>query len=88
MALFICDLYYKLNEKYYGKDVVIDKEIQYEWMRIPHFYYNFYVYKYAIGLCCASRIVDNILILLMILKLKLKNFYLVLEKMELIIKNS
>ena len=57
----LCDLYYKLNEKYYGKDVVIDKEIQYEWMRIPHFYYNFYVYKYAIGLCCASRIVDNIL---------------------------
>ena len=57
----LCDLYYKLNEKYYGRDVVIDKEIQYEWMRIPHFYYNFYVYKYAIGLCCASRIVDNIL---------------------------
>ena len=57
----LCDLYYELNKKYYGEDVIVDEEIKYEWMRIPHFYYNFYVYKYAIGLCCASRIVDNIL---------------------------
>lgn len=53
--------YYALVQKYFGKDVVCDKVIANEWMRIPHFYYNFYVYKYAIGLSCATRIVDNIL---------------------------
>ena len=57
----LCDLYYKLNEKYYGKDVVIDKEIQYEWMRIPHFYYNFYVYKYATGYSAATAFASAIL---------------------------
>lgn len=57
----LCNDYYKLNEKYFGPDVVIDDEIKYEWERIPHFYYNFYVYKYAIGLSCACYIVDNIL---------------------------
>ena len=53
--------YYDLNKKYFGNNVVIDEEIQYEWERIPHFYYNFYVYKYATGLSCACMIVDNIL---------------------------
>ena len=53
--------YYELNEKYFGNNVVIDKEIMYEWERIPHFYYNFYVYKYATGLSCACMIVNNIL---------------------------
>ena len=57
----LCDNYYKLNLDYFGPDVVIDDEIKYEWERIPHFYYNFYVYKYAIGLSCACYIVDNIL---------------------------
>ena len=57
----LCDNYYKLNLDYFGKDVVVDDEIKYEWERIPHFYYNFYVYKYAIGLSCACYIVDNIL---------------------------
>ena len=57
----LCDNYYKLNLDYFGPDVVVDDEIKYEWERIPHFYYNFYVYKYAIGLSCASYIVDNIL---------------------------
>lgn len=52
--------YYKINEKYFGKDVIIDKEIQYEWMRIPHFYYDFYVYKYSIGLSCAIKIANDI----------------------------
>ena len=42
--------YYEINEKYFGGEIILDKEISYEWMRIPHFYYNFYVYKYAIGL--------------------------------------
>ena len=57
----LSDIYYYLNKKYFGDNVEVDNEIRYEWMRIPHFYYNFYVYKYAIGLSCASQIVSNIL---------------------------
>jgi len=57
----LCDKYYELNKKYFGNNVVVDECIKYEWERIPHFYYNFYVYKYAIGLSCACYIVDNIL---------------------------
>lgn len=53
--------YYELNKRYFGDNVIIDSEIQYEWERIPHFYYNFYVYQYATGLSCACMIVDNIL---------------------------
>lgn len=52
--------YYKLNLKYFGENVVVDDLIRYEWMRVPHFYYNFYVYKYTIGLSCACYIVDGI----------------------------
>lgn len=57
----LSNYYYKLNLKYFGPNVVVDEAIKYEWERIPHFYYNFYVYKYAIGLSCACYIVDNIL---------------------------
>lgn len=57
----LCEEYYQLNKKYFGDNVVVDECIKYEWERIPHFYYNFYVYKYAIGLSCACYIVDNIL---------------------------
>jgi len=57
----LCEEYYELNKKYFGENVVVDECIKYEWERIPHFYYNFYVYKYAIGLSCACYIVDNIL---------------------------
>lgn len=53
--------YYDLNLKYFGSDVAVDEEIKYEWARIPHFYYNFYVYKYATGLSAACHIVNNIL---------------------------
>ena len=56
----LCDTYYNLNKKYFGDNVVVDEEIKNEWMRIPHFYYSFYVYKYAIGLSCASKIVSDI----------------------------
>lgn len=52
--------YYKLNKKYFGDVVIIDKEIENEWLIIPHFYYKFYVYKYATGLSCATYIVKNI----------------------------
>lgn len=52
--------YYKLVKDYFGPNVVCDKLIENEWMRIPHFYYNFYVYKYAIGLSAACSIVHDI----------------------------
>ena len=55
------DIYYKLNEKYFGINMVIDKDIQYEWARIPHFYSDFYVYKYATGISAAIAISTNIL---------------------------
>lgn len=57
----ISDDYYNLVKKYHGNDVIVDEKIRYEWMRIPHFYYNFYVYKYVTGLCAACYIVDGIL---------------------------
>ena len=57
----LCDKYYDINKKYFGNNVVIDNEIRYEWERIPHFYYNFYVYKYATGLSAACYIVNRIL---------------------------
>ena len=52
--------YYKLVKKYFGKDVAIDKQIAYEWMRIPHFYSCFYVYKYSTCISAASAIVKRI----------------------------
>lgn len=58
---FLCKEYLKLNKKYYGKAIVSDKEISYEWARIPHFYTSFYVYKYATGIISAIKIVDRIL---------------------------
>ena len=57
----LCSMYYDLNKKYFGDDVVVDEQIKYEWARIPHFYYNFYVYKYATGISAACYIVNNIL---------------------------
>lgn len=53
--------YLKLNKKYYGNAVYHDKEIKYEWARIPHFYRAFYVYKYATGIVSALAIVNRIL---------------------------
>jgi oligoendopeptidase F len=53
--------YRALNEKYYGADVTIDDLIDIEWARIPHFYYNFYVYQYATGISAASALVQQIL---------------------------
>ena len=52
--------YYKLVRRYFGKDVAVDKQIAYEWMRIPHFYTCFYVYKYATCISAASAIVKRI----------------------------
>jgi len=47
----LCERYYQLNKDYYGPDCDLDKALSYEWCRIPHFYYNFYVYKYATSFC-------------------------------------
>ncbi len=52
--------YYKLVKKYFGKDVVCDKQIAYEWMRIPHFFSSFYVYKYSTCISAATAIVRRI----------------------------
>ena len=52
--------YYKLVKKYFGRDVAVDKQISMEWMRIPHFYSSFYVYKYATCISAASAIVKRI----------------------------
>lgn len=55
------DEYRKLNEDYFGKEAFIDQEIQIEWARIPHFYYNFYVYQYATGISAALSLAEKIL---------------------------
>lgn len=60
-AELLCNDYYELNKKYFGNSVYVDDEIKYEWERIPHFYYYFYVYKYATGLSAACYIVNGIL---------------------------
>lgn len=60
-ADFLCDHYYALNQRYYGDSVIIDDEVRYEWARIPHFYYNFYVYQYATGFSAAVSLADQIL---------------------------
>ncbi|MBO4600626.1 MAG: oligoendopeptidase F [Bacilli bacterium] len=52
--------YLKLNKKYYGKHIKVDKQIMYEWSRIPHFYYNFYVYQYATGYIAALKIATDL----------------------------
>ena len=60
-ADLLCENYYKLNDRYYGGAVNADELIKYEWARIPHFYYNFYVFKYATGLSAAMKFAANIL---------------------------
>lgn len=54
-------VYYDLNCKYFGSAMVSDEEIGWEWCRIPHFYYNFYVYQYATGFSAAVAIARRIL---------------------------
>lgn len=54
-------LYYDLNVQYYGNDIVVDDEIAIEWARIPHFYYNFYVYQYATSFSASMAISKQIL---------------------------
>ncbi len=60
-ADMLCEMYRELNEKYYGKDVVVDDKIAIEWARIPHFYYNYYVFQYATGYSAAVALSNRIL---------------------------
>lgn len=59
-AEMMSDYYGKLNHRYYGNDVINDSQIKSEWTRIPHFYYNFYVYQYATGFAAASTLANGI----------------------------
>ena len=58
---FISSNYYDIYKKYSGKNMITDEAIRYEWARIPHFYYNFYVYQYSTGLASAAFIASNII---------------------------
>ncbi len=60
-ADYLKEEYKKINELYYGPNVVIDEEIAMEWARIPHFYYNYYVYQYATGFSAAVDLSQKIL---------------------------
>ncbi len=55
------NLYLEINKKYYGKTVISDDEIAMEWARIPHFYYNFYVYQYATSFAASTALAKQIL---------------------------
>ena len=57
---YLNNTYYELNKKYYGDGVIVDEEIKYEWSRIPHFYYNFYVYQYATGYIAALKLATDL----------------------------
>ena len=60
-AEVLCGIYYDLNKKYFGEDIVVDEEIALEWARIPHFYTPFYVYQYSTGFSAAIAISSKIL---------------------------
>ncbi|MBM7620616.1 oligoendopeptidase F [Bacillus tianshenii] len=57
----LTETYYELNKKYFGDSIHIDEEIGLEWARIPHFYYNYYVYQYATGYSAATALSKQIL---------------------------
>jgi oligoendopeptidase F len=56
----LCEIYKVLYGKYWGKDMVIDTEETYTWARVPHFYYNFYVYQYATSFAASKVIMEKI----------------------------
>ncbi len=57
----LCEIYGELNKLYFGDGLVLDDEIRLEWARIPHFYYNYYVYQYATGYSAAIALSQRIL---------------------------
>ena len=56
----IKNIYHSLLEKYFHNSLILDSELDYECLRIPHFYSSFYVYKYATGISCAYYLFDKI----------------------------
>ncbi len=58
---YLCEMYYELNKEYFGPNVIVDDEIKYEWLRIPHFYTPFYVYQYATSLSISCYVAENII---------------------------
>ena len=60
-ADLLCSEYKKLNEAYFGPEMIVDDEIAMEWARIPHFYYNYYVFQYATGYSAAIALSRKIL---------------------------
>ena len=60
-ADLLCAEYKRLNEMYYGPDMVVDDNIAVEWARIPHFYYNYYVFQYATGYSAAIALSRKVL---------------------------
>ena len=59
----LCEKYLALNKLYFGPDMVSDEAIALEWARIPHFFYNYYVYQYATGFSAAAALAERILTL-------------------------
>jgi oligoendopeptidase F len=59
--VLLCEIYTQLNRDYFGPEAIIDPEIAIEWARIPHFYYNFYVYQYATGISAALSLAEKTL---------------------------
>ncbi len=57
----LCEKYLALNKLYFGDEMISDDEIALEWARIPHFFYNYYVFQYATGFCAAVAISNRIL---------------------------
>ncbi|WDH76840.1 oligoendopeptidase F [Exiguobacterium marinum] len=58
---YLNETYLELNKRYFGDGIVIDEEISYEWARIPHFYYNYYVYQYATGISASAALSQQIM---------------------------
>ena len=57
----LCEKYHELNKLYFGPDMIADDGIALEWARIPHFFYNYYVFQYATGFSAAVAIANRIL---------------------------
>ncbi len=57
----LCKLYKEIYQKYWGPEMVIDREEEFTWARVPHFYYNFYVYQYATGFAASEVLAQKVL---------------------------
>jgi oligoendopeptidase F len=53
--------YHQLNQRYFGPETIVDQEIDIEWARVPHFYYNFYVFQYATGISAALALAEKVI---------------------------